>query len=410
MPLRASLEIRPTLAYTLSMLELGVDQKKLSPVSLDIKGWLRSTSAPEWTAGNRAIHVADLFSGCGGMTLGAAWAIHRLGFVPSIELTVDIDHDCLAVYERNLGDVSSWIRQDSMDRVFQRNIDAALSGPERYLRRCLSRIDVLLAGPPCQGHSDLNNRTRRTDPRNALYLQAVRAIRVLEPSIAIIENVPTVVHDKGGVVGHAHAVLESLGYHISGTVIDASLVGVAQRRRRHFLLVTRQPHDCVLTSLQNLPQSRRLPTVRDAISDLQATSSQDGHLPDRPSRMTPENFARAQWLYSHDEYDLPDTLRPACHADGNHSYRSVYGRLKWNEPAQTITTGFGSMGQGRYLHPSACRTITPHEAARLQGFPDFFSFDGIQRRTSLQRLIGNAVPPPVAATLVDILLRSNVLH
>jgi DNA (cytosine-5)-methyltransferase 1 len=211
-------------------------------------------------------------------------------------------------------------------------------------------------------------------------------------------------------VGHAHDILESLGYHISGTVIDASLIGVAQRRRRHFLLVTRQPHDGVMAWLQNISPPRRLPSVRNAIADLQATSNQDGSLLDRPSRMTPENLARAQWLYKHDEYDLPDALRPTCHANGNHSYRSVYGRLKWNEPAQTITTGFGSMGQGRYLHPSTCRTITPHEAARLQGFPDFFSFEGIQRRTSLQRMIGNAVPPPVAATLVDILLRNITLH
>ena len=71
----------------------------------------------------------------------------------------------------------------------------------------------------------------------------------------------------------------------------------------------------------------------------------------------------------------------------------MYGRLRWGRPAQTLTTGFGSMGQGRYVHPSRRRTLTPHEAARIQTFPDgIFDFGGA-RRTALARMIGNAVPP-----------------
>ena len=91
----------------------------------------------------------------------------------------------------------------------------------------------------------------------------------------------------------------------------------------------------------------------------------------------------------------------------------MYGRIKPDEPAQTITTGFGSMGQGRFVHPTRERLITPHEAARIQGFPDFFSFarrDGEAiTRTALQRVIGNAVPPPVAARLMLRLVESGAL-
>jgi DNA (cytosine-5)-methyltransferase 1 len=76
----------------------------------------------------------------------------------------------------------------------------------------------------------------------------------------------------------------------------------------------------------------------------------------------------------------------------------MYGRLHWDRPAQTVTTGFGSMGQGRYVHPSRRRTITPHEAARLQTFPDWFDF-GQSSRGQLADMIGNAVPPLVMVAL-----------
>jgi DNA (cytosine-5)-methyltransferase 1 len=71
----------------------------------------------------------------------------------------------------------------------------------------------------------------------------------------------------------------------------------------------------------------------------------------------------------------------------------MYGRLWWDEPAQTITTGFSSMGQGRYVHPRRKRTLTPREAARLQFFPDFFDFAVVPERSAWHHMIGNAVPP-----------------
>ena len=81
--------------------------------------------------------------------------------------------------------------------------------------------------------------------------------------------------------------------------------------------------------------------------------------------------------------------------DGNeveHSYKAMYGRLDWNRPAQTITSGFGSMGQGRYVHPELPRTLTPHEAARLQLLPDWMDFAAGGGRGRWARMIGNAAP------------------
>ena len=86
----------------------------------------------------------------------------------------------------------------------------------------------------------------------------------------------------------------------------------------------------------------------------------------------------------------------------------MYGRLSWTRPAQTITTGFGSPGQGRYLHPSELRTLTPHEAARIQFFPDWYDFSPLKHRNALSRAIGNAVPPKLAFVLASHALALDV--
>ena len=61
--------------------------------------------------------------------------------------------------------------------------------------------------------------------------------------------------------------------------------------------------------------------------------------------------------------------------------------------AAHFTSGFGSIGQGRYMHPSQLRALTAHEAARIQGFPDYFTFSAVAKRADLATMIGNAVPP-----------------
>jgi DNA (cytosine-5)-methyltransferase 1 len=129
----------------------------------------------------------------------------------------------------------------------------------------------------------------------------------------------------------------------------------------------------------------------------------------KPAKMTVENARRVRYLFENNVYDLPDEVRPPCHRDKEHTYQSVYGRLRWNAPAQTITSGFGSMGQGRYIHPRRRRLITPHEAARIQGFPDFFDFSPAGGVTSLRKMIGNAVPPPLMIALFGALLEKRCL-
>ena len=118
---------------------------------------------------------------------------------------------------------------------------------------------------------------------------------------------------------------------------------------------------------------------------------------DSPSRLSPENDQRVKYLIENDVWDLPDEERPVCHQDGNHTYGSIYGRIHADQPSQTITTGFLSPGRGRFTHPTRARGLTPHEGARLQGFPDDFRFSGrrgdVVPRQRLAHLIGDAVPP-----------------
>jgi len=108
-----------------------------------------------------------------------------------------------------------------------------------------------------------------------------------------------------------------------------------------------------------------------AIGDLLDRDS--GGIMDTSPNLTPVNLDRINYLFDKDIHDLPDEQRPDCHKNGT-TYTAVYGRMHWDRAAQTITTGFGTPGQGRYIHPTRRRLITPHEAARIQGFPDWFDF------------------------------------
>jgi DNA (cytosine-5)-methyltransferase 1 len=179
--------------------------------------------------------------------------------------------------------------------------------------------------------------------------------------------------------------------------VNASEIGLAQSRRRHLLIASRYPFDPE-AALSRYAADRPA-SVSEYISDLVDEADAESAVFRSSSKMMENNARRALWLFKNEMFDLPNRLRPECHRIG-HSYVSMYGRMRWDQPAQTITSGFGCMGQGRFVHPLRPRTLTPHEAARLQGFPDFFSFEDIVKRTSLQQIIGNAVPPKFAATIV----------
>jgi DNA (cytosine-5)-methyltransferase 1 len=224
--------------------------------------------------------------------------------------------------------------------------------------------------------------------------------RILKPIAVIVENVRGVGSDRRSSVDRCTSVLEELGYHVVSQRVDLSTIGVPQRRIRHVLVATTgRPFQWNLPAVP--PRDLRW-AIEDLI-DLEGTTTFD-----MPSRPTSLNLERMQWLIDNDEFNLPNERRPKCH-QSDHSYRSMYGRLRWDSPAQTITSGFGSMGQGRYVHPSKPRTLTPHEAARLQCLPDFVNFDSVKHRGRLAQMIGNVAPPLLTAALVEALSSQDLL-
>lgn len=363
--------------------------------------YIRGARVKRPAATGAAVRIVDLFCGAGGLGLGLSDALRACGFEPKIELAVDVDSDALAVYAHNLRPRRTWHGSVSslVDfQVFGQGSSAEFAYEPAALNDILSelsgQVDVICAGPPCQGHSNLNNHSRREDPRNLLYL-AVPAIAVaVGAPIVIIENVPDITSDRYGVVESAKSILQSAGYTLTEHVLNASLLGCAQTRRRYFLLASK---DAGIVQLMDVAQTLHKPpvTLEWAIRDL--ADEPPINVFTQPALLSAENQRRIDYLFDMDAYDLPNEIRPDCHKDGDHSYGAVYGRLRWDKPSGTITTGFMTPGRGRFTHPARRRGLTAHEGARLQGFPDTFQFmlpeTAPPSRKLLGKWIGDAVPP-----------------
>lgn len=363
------------------------------------QSWLRSKLMPQAPNSRGTVRVVDLFAGCGGLTLGLQEAARALNLDLKAVLANDLEVSGLRVYERNFPGVQ--LAHSPIESLFDGAIGAAPTMNEHQISETLGRVDVVIGGPPCQGHSDLNNHTRRDDPKNELYLRMARFCEIVRPSHVVIENVPGVLHDRSSVAQRTWEVLQSLGYSLSTGILDAQDFGAAQKRKRSFTLgsLSVQPNLSALQEEFGAP-ARNLAW---AIADLEDAVI-EASVYDSPPNPKQISEARIRYLFDHNLFDLPDEQRPDCHRLKTHSYRSMYGRMHYDRPAQTITTGFGVMGRGRYVHPARPRTITPHEAARIQGFPDFFTF-GEAGRTELHTLIGNAVPSKLGYVVGGHLLR-----
>lgn len=367
--------------------------------------WLRQKRRPAAVSARPAIRVADAFCGGGIFSLGVDEGLRSVGLRSSHVLGIDFDRDAIATFELNfpgsraiLGDVLMYAHGA---------LGAKPSLAERELMISTGEIDVLIGGPPCQGNSDLNNHTRRVDPKNELYFSMVRLAELLRPKLMIIENVPGVLHDKGQVVARTSAALLSLGYSVDQAVVELQALGVPQRRKRLIVVAWRNG---TFNIAQTLARHEAEPRPMSwAIADLEgkydATSVYDSS-----ATHSAENQRRINYLFSHDLHDLPNSQRPPCHRDKAHSYVSVYGRMHWDRVAPTITGGFGSTGQGRFVHPRQPRTITPHEACRLQFVPDFFRFPLSVGRRSMQQIVGNAAPPKLSQVLISEAVAGGLLE
>lgn len=362
------------------------------------------------TASDRSkgvIRMVDLFCGAGGLGYGAAEVCRSVGLEPIVEFAADRDRDVAEVYATN--NRPRYVSHDSFEQLTGylpdapagKRIDSDRFAPP--LSELVGKVDLVMAGPPCQGFSNLNNVSRRDDERNDLYVATVETAIALESPLVLIENLPDARSDKKHALIRAQCLLLAAGYKIDWQVIKGVDLGLPQTRRRLFLAASLFGEVDIKQAVGAFAREQR--DLRWAIGDLETTKSD--HPFDQPSELSSENKARIAHLFETDAYELANEHRPECHRNG-HTYGAVYGRLSWDKPAPTITGGFLVPGRGRFIHPSKQRTLTPHEAARVQGFSDSFRFvdrwGGPLARTTYAKAIGNAVPPPMARAAVAALL------
>lgn len=370
-------------------------------------GWLQAyLHGVRSTLESRAlpsVRTAELFCGPGGLALGFGEACREIGSQLESEAAVDQDAGAVAVYASNH---RTKVRTNcSASELADHRIRGA-GDSARYVYEpelihedwipLVGKVDAVLAGPPCQGHSNLNNHTRRTDRRNDLYLTVPAVAIALGADVVVIENVPAVVHDRSQVVRTTEWLLKDHGYHVETGVLSAVRMGWPQTRQRFFIVARRSAPPVPLADVQAALSGGPTRSVTWAIGDLAETPfDQRLHL---DVELSEDNRRRIDFLFDENLHDLPNSQRPECHQDGT-TYNSVYGRLHADRPAPTLTTGFMTPGRGRYIHPSLRRTLTPWEAARLQGFPDTYDFfpDPKNPPTKLKitKWIGDAVPMPL---------------
>lgn len=385
-----------------------VDQDTLDRIAADVAAalendqqFLRKTEAPRLEQASDTVEIVDLFCGCGGLTYGALEGLERAGRRGIPTLAVDRDPLPLEVLRKTLslddGQVKNW------DLGTLQEVGSDPTAEETALFSGIGQKSLLVAGPPCQGHSALNNHTRHDDPRNDLYMAVARAAELIKPRAVISENVGGVSSDRTKAVSRCVEALKNLDYEVVEKRLDLSVLGVPQRRVRHVVIATNDK--CFDWDLVRMLPPRDVAWAIEDLLDCKSTN-----VFNTSSQANQKNRERIDWLFDEGEFDLPNSRRPDCHQDGKHSYVSMYGRLHWDRPAQTITSGFGSMGQGRFVHPHRRRTLTPHEAARLQCLPDFVAFESVSlTRSALATMIGNVAPPLLATRVVEAMVVQQLL-
>lgn len=368
------------------------------------KRWLTSSAKEETKRGAATLRMIDLFSGCGGITAGVDAACTEMGIKLEPVIAWDIFKHATDVFQGNYPDVEIYSMPIESIIDGERG-DPPTKSEQAFLEK-IGEINLIVGGPPCQGNSNLNNHTRGTDPRNLLYLRMARMIEIIKPKYAIIENVAGVRRAKQNVVQETGNWLESIGYSVVEGLIDGEKIGVPQTRKRHFTIASTES-SLKLETFQERDVPER--DIAWAIEDLlDAVDPNDVF--NSPSAANETNIARMNYLFENDVHDLPSELRPKCHQNyakhgpSGNTYPAMYGRMYWNKPSPTITTGYSCNGRGRFVHPKKPRCLTPHEAARVQTFPDYFSFGNCTNRTSLNRMLGNAVPPLMAKHITTNLL------
>ena len=334
-------------------------------------------------------NVLDLFSGCGGMSLGFEMA----GF--TVKLAIDNWEDALVTYRKNHKGTKTL------------NADLLNLNPQIVEQECdIHDIDIIIGGPPCQGFSIAGKRII-DDDRNKLYKSFVRFVEYFKPKAFVMENVPNILSIGDGAV--KEAVLNDftrLGYIVSYKVLTASDYGTPQNRRRAIFVGF---HDGKAFEFPEKLVDKPV-TTYEALSDLPETSVEDGKSYPTEPQSDYQQFIRkiTSKLYNHQiTVHTPETQRIIAMVPDGGNYKNLpeemwglrkvhiaWTRMNSQKPCFTIDTG-----HRHHFHYKYNRIPTVRESARIQSFPDDFVFIG--NRTSQNKQVGNAVPPLMAKAIAE---------
>lgn len=338
----------------------------------------------------KKFNVIDLFCGAGGLSYGFKLA----GF--NIVGGVEWDRAAMDTHKKNFdtkfefcGDI-----KDIEDKTILENF---------------KDVDVIIGGPPCQGFSSANRHEKEeNDPRNQLFFEYIRFVKLLRPKVFVIENVKEILTKNNGYAKNRIIEITSeLGYQVNVDILVASDYGVPQNRRRAVFVGIRNDVGprFDFSTMKKVSKKR---TVYDAIADI--------CYPDQNITNTFLKYAKdSEVLYNHDvvypndkvvermKYvpqggnwkDVPEYL---WDTQRSNRHSSAYKRLKFDEPSITIDTGHMN-----YFHPVEHRVPTVRESARLQSFPDSFIFCG--NKGEQFRQVGNAVPPLLSKAIAEQVMR-----
>ena len=355
--------------------------------------------------------AVDLCAGAGGLSRG----FQAAGI--EISIAVEKDHNAAATYRANFPDV------DCLEKDIE-----SLSG-ETILGKLKAKrgdLDILVAGLPCQGFSESNRRTRTaSNPRNQLYREVLRLLLEIRPRWFVIENVAGIATLNAGrfqeqMIGE----FEGAGYRVDSRVLNAGDFGVAQSRRRVFIVGTLT--DRRFGFPDAVPGVR--PTVREAISDLPglengANVDVRGYAVEwleisryaqelRPrelqvvrgnevSRNTAKVLERYRYIGMGQNWSAIPPRLMENYSNRNLCHTGIYYRLCWDEQAKVI----GNFRKNMLIHPSDNRGLSIREAARLQSFSDLHQFEG--PLNDRQQQVGDAVPPRLAQAVGEALIVSD---
>lgn len=305
--------------------------------------------------------VVELCAGAGGLALG----FEKAGL--EHELLVEIDKDCVATLNRNR---PNWnVLHKDIKEVDFSNYTA----------------DIVIAGLPCQPFSYAGKKLGFNDTRGTLFFDYARCLKEINPSMCIIENVEGLVrHDNGHTIKTIVNVLEKeLKYNIQYKVLNAIDYGVAQKRKRMFLIGTKKE------IVFNYPKKQKEKLkLKDVLKDVpKSEGAEYSKKKKEVLKLVPPGGC---WV------DLPENIQKEYLGKSFYSAggkRGIARKISWDEPCLTLTTS-PCQKQTERCHPDEIRPFTVREYARIQSFPDDWKFEG--SLTSKYKQIGNAVPVKLA--------------